>query len=208
MDPNDTATFGGLTLEGTIDMNSSKIIGAGAATTAGDVLVYGQSDAHLGTGTQLGTGATIGNNLSLGTVNQNGTVTMGTGINTVYSGGGEPNGLPTTPSGNDSAVSKAYVDATAQGLQVHPSCDALSATNIAAMTGLTTTVDGVLLGTDGMRVLLMGQTTGTQNGIWVVHSGAWTRATDMPVGYHSAGSFSFIHSDGTSYGATGCLHQQ
>lgn len=34
----------------------------------------------------------------------------------------------------------------------------------------------------GMQVLAAGQTIGTDNGIWVVQAGAWTRATDMPAG--------------------------
>lgn len=36
------------------------------------------------------------------------------------------------------------------------------------------TVDGVTL-VDDDRILLMGQTTSSQNGIWHVHTGAWTR---------------------------------
>ena len=44
----DTITLGGLTMGGNIDMNSAgKITNANAATTDGDVLVYGQSSANL-----------------------------------------------------------------------------------------------------------------------------------------------------------------
>jgi len=42
-------------------------------------------------------------------------------------------------------------------------------------------LQGVTL-TAGMQVLAAGQTVGTNNGIWVVAAGAWTRATDMAAG--------------------------
>lgn len=54
--------------------------------------------------------------------------------------------------------------------------DAASTGSNIALTG-TYTLDGVAL-TAGMRVLARSQTTGTENGIWVVAAGAWTRATD------------------------------
>lgn len=41
------------------------------------------------------------------------------------------------------------------------------------------TIDGVALTSDRMRVLVKNQTTATQNGIYVVYSGAWMRATDF-----------------------------
>jgi hypothetical protein len=46
-----------------------------------------------------------------------------------------------------------------------------------ALTGLFTTADGVVL-SDGDYVLLVGQTSGLQNGIWLANSGAWTRPTE------------------------------
>ena len=56
---------------------------------------------------------------------------------------------------------------------------------IASTTNLTlsgtSTVQGVAL-TAGMQVLAAGQTVGTDNGIWVVAAGAWTRAKDMAAG--------------------------
>ena len=55
----------------------------------------------------------------------------------------------------------------------------VSTSNIASLSGLATTVDGVALNTAGMRVLLTAQTTATANGIWEVQSGAWTRPTDF-----------------------------
>lgn len=39
----------------------------------------------------------------------------------------------------------------------------------------------------GDRVLLTAQDPATENGIWVVSAGAWTRATDLPAGAHASG---------------------
>lgn len=81
---------------------------------------------------------------------------------------------------------------------------AVSTTNIASLSGLATTVDGVALNTDGFRVLLAGQTTASQNGIWLVHSGAWTRPVDFATGLSAACSYVFVD-QGTSNADTGWL---
>lgn len=59
--------------------------------------------------------------------------------------------------------------------------NAVSTTNVAALTGIATTVDGILLNTIGKLVLLKDQTTQTQNGVYVIQSGAWTRATGSDI---------------------------
>lgn len=41
------------------------------------------------------------------------------------------------------------------------------------------TIDGTSSGTAGDRILLRGQTTTSENGIWTTASGAWSRAADM-----------------------------
>lgn len=96
---------------------------------------------------------------------------------------------PTTTAG---ATPKSYVDSVAQGLSVKPSCVAIATTNVSTLSGTATTVDGVALNTVGMRVLLAGQSTPTQNGIYVVQTIAWTRAADMDVASDAAGAFTFI----------------
>jgi hypothetical protein len=53
-----------------------------------------------------------------------------------------------------------------------------------------------------MRVLLIGQSTASQNGCWLVHSGAWTRPADFTTGYGAAGSY-FFSTGGTVNAATG-----
>lgn len=104
-----------------------------------------------------------------------------------------------SPSVAGDAASKAYVDSVAQGLDVKDSCRALGFTNL-TLSGLQT-VDGVSLN-DGDRILLVGQTNQVQNGIFIVHSGAWTRSTDMAAGSNAAGNFTFIE-EGTTYAQTG-----
>ena len=106
------------------------------------------------------------------------------------------------PVNPNDATNKAYVDALVQGLDIKASVTAVSTTNIASLSGLATTVDSILLSADGKRVLLAGQTTASQNGIWVVHSGAWTRPTDMAAGSDGAGNFVFVE-QGTNFGDSG-----
>lgn len=57
--------------------------------------------------------------------------------------------------------------------------------NISSRSGLPTN-DGVTH-TDGQIVLLTAQTTGSQNGLWAVHSGAWTRPTNYATGADASG---------------------
>lgn len=77
---------------------------------------------------------------------------------------------------NLSVYSKVEVDSLISGLSWKNECRVASTANIAALSGLLT-VDGVVL-VAGDRVLVKDQTTNTQNGIYVVASGAWTRALD------------------------------
>jgi hypothetical protein len=73
------------------------------------------------------------------------------------------------------AATKAYVDAARAGLDVKQSVRVATTANI-TLSG-TQTIDGVALSV-GDRVLVKDQTTGTQNGIYVVASGSWSRAAD------------------------------
>lgn len=50
----------------------------------------------------------------------------------------------------------------------------------------TQTLDGVACVADD-RVLLYGQTTASQNGLWLVKSGAWVRPSDFTAGYNASG---------------------
>ena len=78
---------------------------------------------------------------------------------------------------NDSdAATKGYVDSAIQGLDPKQSVRAASTANIATLSG-TMTIDGVAL-IAGDRVLVKDQSTSSQNGIYVVSAGAWSRALD------------------------------
>lgn len=78
---------------------------------------------------------------------------------------------------NDSdAATKLYVDSAIQGLDPKQSVRAATTTNIATLS-TALTIDGVSL-VAGDRVLVKDQTTASQNGIYVVSAGSWSRAVD------------------------------
>lgn len=101
------------------------------------------------------------------------------------------------PTANQDAATKAYVDAARAGLSYKDPVRAAATTNI-ALTG-TQTIDGVAV-VAGDRVLVAGQTTASQNGIYVVAAGAWTRATDADANAEVAPGMATFVSEGTSNG--------
>lgn len=183
----DSMTLGGLTMGGAIDMGSNPITNVEAADAAGEALVYGQAGANVGD------------------------LTVASGGDINLSGGGELVGLPSTPSGNTAAASKEYVDAVAQGLDVHGSVRVATtaAGTLASDFENGDDIDGVTLAT-GQRILIKNQASGIENGIYVVNaSGAPTRADDWPVGYEAAGAFVFVE-EGTTNADSGwvCTNDQ
>lgn len=85
-----------------------------------------------------------------------------------------------TPSGGTDAANKTYVDNAVQGLSWKQAVRVASTANVTIASALVnaSTMDGVTLAT-GDRVLLKDQSTGSQNGIYIVAaSGAASRATD------------------------------
>lgn len=104
-----------------------------------------------------------------------------------------------TPTAANDAVTKAYADALRTGLDVKQSVRAATTANI-TLSG-TQTIDGIALSV-GDRVLVKNQTTASQNGIYVVASGAWTRATDADEDAEvTSGLFTYVES-GTSNQST------
>lgn len=88
------------------------------------------------------------------------------------------------------AATKAYVDAARSGLDVKQSVRAATTANITLSN--TQTIDGVSL-IVGDRVLVKDQSTGSENGVYVVASGSWTRATDFDEPAEvTAGVFFFV----------------
>ena len=109
-----------------------------------------------------------------------------------------------TPTSSGDVVNKAYADAIAVGLKLKNPAVAVATANQATMSGTAQTIDGVALNTIGQRVLLTAQTTATQNGLWVVQSGAWTRPTDFATGSSAALAYVPV-TGGTVYSGSGWL---
>jgi hypothetical protein len=87
--------------------------------------------------------------------------------------------ITSAPSGPNSIVNQAYVDAIAQGLSFKQPADYTTTGNI-TLSGLTTQAGGDWPSalTDGERILVKDQTTQSENGIYVAASGAWSRSSD------------------------------
>ncbi len=99
-------------------------------------------------------------------------------------------------------ATKQYVDNIASGLDVKSSVRAASTANL-TLSG-TQTVDGVAL-IAGDRVLAKDQTTGANNGIYVVASGAWARSSDADASAEvTSGLYTFVE-EGTANADTGWL---
>ena len=100
-----------------------------------------------------------------------------------------------TPTDDNHAATKAYVDAARSGLDVKQSVRAATTAAVLLASGLedTDVIDGVTLAT-GDRVLVKNQGTASENGIYVVQaSGAAVRATDFDgIGEVSGGAFTFV----------------
>jgi phage-related tail fiber protein len=107
--------------------------------------------------------------------------------------------LPAPGAASDPAT-KSYVDSLSAGLDVKASVRAATTANI-TLSG-TQTIDGVAL-IAGDRVLVKNQSTGSENGIYAVASGAWGRATDADSDPEmTGGSFVFVE-EGTLNQDTG-----
>ncbi|SNS83609.1 MULTISPECIES: hypothetical protein [unclassified Azospirillum] len=87
------------------------------------------------------------------------------------------------------AATKNYVDLTVQGLDPKQSVRAAT-TGPVTLSG-TQTIDGVAL-VAGDRVLVKNQANASQNGIYIVASGAWTRAADMDVWSEFVSAYFFV----------------
>jgi hypothetical protein len=174
---------GNLVLGGT-GIDATYTDGAGTLSIDIDSTVTTNSGTQTLTNKTLGSGTALSSNLNAGT---NKITNLG------------------TPTDAADAATKAYVDAVSEGLHVHEAAKVYVGTNITIATALEAgdTIDGVTLAS-GMRVLVNGQTTQSENGVYVVSvSGAPTRALDFDTPNEvKSGDFIFV-SSGTSYGNTG-----
>lgn len=128
--------------------------------------------------------------LSEGAQTINGVKTFGTSPNF---GGFVLNNVG-TPVATTDAANKSYVDSLIQGLNPKASVKAATTANI-TLSG-TQTIDGIALVASD-RCLVKNQSTASQNGIYVVSAGAWTRATDMDIWAEVPNAFVFIEQGST-----------
>jgi hypothetical protein len=192
-----TVTTGAVTLnaERVEDIVGNLVVGGtgidatytdGAGTLSIDI----DSTVTTNSGTQTLTNKTLGSGTAL-------SANLNAGTNKITNLG--------TPTDGTDAATKAYVDAVSEGLHVHEAAKVYVGTNITIATDLEAgdIIDGVTLAA-GMRVLVNGQTTQSQNGVYVVAvSGGPTRALDFDTPNEvKSGDFIFV-SSGTSYGNTG-----
>ena len=110
-----------------------------------------------------------------------------------------------TPTSDNDAANKAYVDAAITNVNIHESVVAATTGNVNLNNAVDNNkvLDGVTIKT-GDRILVKNQNTTSQNGIYIVASnGAPTRATDYDAaGEVSAGDFIFVE-NGTVNANTG-----
>lgn len=93
-----------------------------------------------------------------------------------------------------------YVDMVAAGFDPKASVKAIATSNI-TLSG-TQTIDGVALSADD-SVLVAGQSTASQNGLYLVKTGAWVRRNDADANAEvTSGLYTFV-SQGTIYASTG-----
>ena len=194
---------GAVDVDNSLTANSMSVTDntASTSTTTGAMVVAG--GVGVG-GTMTATQANAGNiKVALNTIeatNANGTIylaPLGTGSVDVSS---KKITNLAAPTGDSDAATKAYVDAVKQGLDIKDSVRGATTANV-TLSG-TQTIDGVSL-VAGDRVLVKNQTTGGDNGIYVVAAGAWSRSVDADSSAKvTTGLFAFV-SEGTVNGDSG-----
>ncbi len=103
------------------------------------------------------------------------------------------------PVADTDAATRGFVAGLVNGADWKASVRAATTANIDLTTGGLLTIDGVGLAA-GNRVLVKNQTTASQNGVYVVASGAWTRATDADTDAEVSSGMAVFVEEGTTNG--------
>ncbi len=98
--------------------------------------------------------------------------------------------VTSAPTQASDLANKAYVDATAQGLDVKDSVRVATTESI-DLTDLPTIIDSVTLAS-GDRVLLKNQSSPKENGIYIANGSTWSRSVDMNEPSEIKGAFVFV----------------
>lgn len=95
------------------------------------------------------------------------------------------------------AATKAFVENLVQGLDPKQSVKAATTGNLAALSGLLTIDDVVLVAGD--RVLVKDQTTSSQNGIYIAATNGWTRSLDANTWDELVSAYVFVEAGTVNY---------
>lgn len=186
---------------------NAKLTNSSVTVTAGDGLSDGGAVSLGGTVT-INVDEGDGLQITGGQVAVDNTVVRTSGVQTI-NGVKTFGSIPVLPASDptqaNEAVRKAYVDSVASGLTWKDAVLVASTANL-DLDG-TETIDGVAVVADD-RVLVKNQTTGSENGIYIVAAGAWSRAEDLDSSDEIKGSAVFA-TDGTTQGGTAwvCTNQ-
>jgi len=104
-------------------------------------------------------------------------------------------------------VSLQQLQAAIQGIKAKTAVLAATTEPINLATFGLSAVDTTITPVDGDRILVKNQTLSKENGIYIAHTTAWTRATDMATYEQSVGAFVFVER-GSTQADTGWLASQ
>jgi hypothetical protein len=154
----------------------------GALVVTGGIGVTGAVNAGTlsDAGNRVLTGITAGTGVSLSGSAPNLTVSIAQSVATTATPTFAQLTISNTPANASDAATKGYVDTVAQGLEIKSAVKAMVNTNKTISNPGGSTFDGITLSA-GDRLLLTGQATTSQNGIWIFNgpSSALTRPTDF-----------------------------